>query len=176
MIVKFQLHFIMAVILFGFSFFAFSADELHVVPSTGKLGYPVGDYNSNGIRTWRTLDGNFVKEYSAKYDRNLFIRDLERKVRSANTVPVVIAQKVPKKTVLANLLKLARVGGGAAVGVGTGPVGWAYNAYTAYALVAPLLEDDDYVWDNDKKDFVSTQPPSRGCELKFEAPFIPVLR
>ena len=36
MIVKFQLHFIMAVILFGFSFVAFSA-ELHVVPSTGKL-------------------------------------------------------------------------------------------------------------------------------------------
>ena len=92
MIVKFQLHFIMAVILFGFSFVAFSA-ELHVVPSTGKLGYPVGDYNANGIRTWRTLDGNFVKEYSAKYDRNLFIRDLERKVRSANTVPVVIKQK-----------------------------------------------------------------------------------
>ena len=156
MIVKFQLHFIMAVILFGFSFVAFSA-ELHVVPSTGKLGYPVGDYNANGIRTWRTLDGNFVKEYSAKYDRNLFIRDLERKVRSANTVPVVINQKVPKKTVLTNLLKLARVGGGAAVGVGTGPVGWAYNAYTAYTLVEPLLRAEDYVWDNDKKDFVTTK-------------------
>ena len=148
--------FIMAVILCGFSFDALS-DELHVVPSTGKLGYPVGDYNSNGIRTWRTLDGSFVKEYSAKYDRNLFIRDLERKVRSANTVPVVIAQKVPKKTVLTNLLKLARVGGGAAVGVGTGPVGWAYNAYTAYTLVEPLLRAQDYVWDNDKKDFVSTK-------------------
>ena len=157
MIVKFQLHFIMAVILIGFSSVAFSADELHVVPSTGKLGYPVGDYNANGIRTWRTLDGNFVKEYSAKYDRNLFIRDLERKVRSANTVPAVIKQKVPKKTVLTNLLKLARVGGGAAVGVGTGPVGWAYNAYTAYTLVEPLLRAEDYVWDNDKKDFVSTK-------------------
>ena len=156
MIVKFQLHFIMAVILCGFSFDALS-DELHVVPSTGKLGYPVGDYNSNGIRTWRTLDGSFVKEYSAKYDRNLFIRDLERKVRSANTVPAVIKQKVPKKTVLTNLLKLARVGGGAAVGVGTGPVGWAYNAYTAYTLVEPLLTAEDYVWDNDKKDFVSTK-------------------
>lgn len=147
----------MAVILCGFSFVAFSADELHVVPSTGKLGYPVGDYNANGIRTWRTLDGNFVKEYSAKYDRNLFIRDLERKVRSANSVPVVINQKVPKKTVLTNLLKLARVGGGAAVGVGTGPVGWAYNAYTAYTLVEPLLAGEGYVWDNEKKDFVSTK-------------------
>lgn len=146
----------MAVILIGFSSVAFS-DELHVVPSTGKLGYPVGDYNANGVRTWRTLDGNFVKEYSAKYDRNLFIRDLERKVRSANTVPAVINQKVPKKTVLTNLLKLARVGGGAAVGVGTGPVGWAYNAYTAYTLVEPLLMAEDYVWDNDKKDFVSTK-------------------
>jgi hypothetical protein len=146
----------MAVILCGFSFDA-SSDELHVVPSTGKLGYPVGDYNANGIRTWRTLDGNFVKEYSANYDRNLFIRDLERKVRSANTVPAVIKQKVPKKTVLTNLLKLARVGGGAAVGVGTGPVGWAYNAYTAYTLVEPLLRAQDYVWDNDKKDFVSTK-------------------
>lgn len=157
MIVKSQLHFIMAVILCGFSFSAFSADELHVVPSTGKLGYPVGDYNSNGIRTWRTLDGTFVKEYSAQYDRNLFIRDLERKVRSSNTVPAVIKQKVPKKTVLTNLLKLARVGGGAAVGVGTGPVGWAYNAYTAYTLVEPLLRAQDYVWDNGKKDFVTTK-------------------
>ena len=146
----------MAVILFGFSSVAFSAD-LQVVPSTGKLGYPVGDYNANGIRTWRTLDGNFVKEYAAKYDRNLFIRDLERNVRSANSVPVVINQKVPKKTVLTNLLKLARVGGGAAVGVGTGPVGWAYNAYTAYTLVEPLLKSEDYVWDNDKKDFVTTK-------------------
>lgn len=146
----------MAVILCGFSFDAYS-DELHVVPSTGKLGYPVGDYNANGIRTWRTLDGTFVKEYSAQYDRNLFIRDLERKVRSANTVPAVIKQKVPKKTVLTNLLKLARVGGGAAVGVGTGPVGWAYNAYTAYTLVEPLLSAQDYVWDNEKKDFLSTK-------------------
>ena len=92
MIVKFQLHFIIAAILFGLSSLAFSADELHVVPSTGKLGYPVGDYNANGIRTWRTLDGSFVKEYSANHDRNLFIRDLERKVRSANTVPAVIKQ------------------------------------------------------------------------------------
>ena len=57
---RFLLHFIMAAILCGFTFDAFS-DELHDVPSTGKLGYPVGDYNANGIRTWRTLDGNFVK-------------------------------------------------------------------------------------------------------------------
>lgn len=123
----------------------------------GKLAVLQSDYNANGFRTWRKFGGGFDIEYGAHRDRNAFIRDLERNVRSANTVPVVINQKVPKKTVLTNLLKLARVGGGAAVGVGTGPVGWAYNAYTAYTLVAPLLEEDDFVWDNDKQDFVSTK-------------------
>lgn len=123
----------------------------------GKLAVLQSDYNANGMRTWKTLGGGFDIEYAERHDRNAFIRDLERNVRSANTVPVVIKHKVPKKTVLTNLLKLARVGGGAAVGVGTGPVGWAYNAYTAYTLVEPLLRAEDYVWDNDKKDFVTTK-------------------
>ena len=53
-------------------------------------------------------------------------------LRKANqTVPVLQTAKVPKKTVLKNLLGKAIAGGHLAAGLGSGPVGWALTAATA---------------------------------------------
>lgn len=75
--------------------------------------------------------------------------------RASQTVPVAQTASVARQTVLKNLLTKAVAGGRIAAGLGSGPVGWALTAATAYQLVAPTLEENGYRWDSAKSNFVT---------------------
>lgn len=152
---KFQPLFIMGAILLGSSSFSYSAD---LVPDgRGGLKYPLSDFNQNGIRTWRGLDGRITKEYVASMDKSLHVRSAVTGARSTGTVVATLEAKVARSTVLKNVLQKAIVGGRAAVS-GSNPIGWALLAYTAYEMVSPTLAKEDYRFNKDEGTFGKTLP------------------
>ena len=154
MMVKFQPLFIMGAILLGSSSFSFA----DLVPDgRGGLKYPLSDFNQNGIRTWRGLDGRITKEYVASMDKSLHVRSSVTGARSTGTVVATLESKVARDTVLKNVLQKAVVGGRAAVS-GSNPIGWALLAYTAYDMVWPTLAKEDYRFNKEEGTFGKTLP------------------
>ena len=161
--VKFQRLIIMAVILLGFNFKVHA--ELVVEPN-GRMRVPTGGFNQNGVRTWRYLDngrggmgGNmFYHEIGSK---SLAVREASTGLRSVSTVPVTIEHRVPRSTVLKNLLSKARVGG-KFVKVGGGLPGFVATT-AAFYLVDAALGEEGYEYDSEKEDFGKTEPDYGYC-------------
>ena len=151
---KFQPLFIMGVILLGFSVNA----HADLVPDgRGGLKYPLGDFNDNGIRAWRGLDGRITQEYVASMDKSLHVRSAVTGARSTGTVVATVEASVSRSTVLKNVLSKAVVGGRAALGA-TNAIGWAILALQAYEMVSPILAKEDYRFNKDEGTFGKTLP------------------
>ncbi|MFC3875373.1 IgG-binding virulence factor TspB family protein [Neisseria musculi] len=90
---------------------------------------------------------------------SLKVRHASSGMVASSSVSARIVSTVPRQTVLRNLLGKAIAGGRLAAGVGSGPVGWGITAATvaktAYDLVAPTLEANDYRWDAEKSNFIT---------------------
>ena len=54
--------------LSGFSF----GEDLKVV--NGKLSYPIGKINQNGVQAWKVLGGGIEHTYHAEFDKSLRVR------------------------------------------------------------------------------------------------------
>ena len=145
---------VIPLLLLTFSGFAYSED-LKVV--NGKLSYPIGKINENGVQAWKALGGGIEHTYHAEFDKSLHVRSGVTGARSTGTVVATVESKVARSTVLKNVLEKAVVGGRAAVS-GSNPIGWALLAYTAYEMVSPTLAKEDYRFNKDEGTFGKTLP------------------
>lgn len=160
---KFQRLFITGVILLGFSSEAISkvieksSDHLLVQNSGGKVIYQditrVDGKEFRSVNWAKTEDAE--ARYLAKKINEVRVKHAPTGAMSSARVPTAIVGSVSRKTVLKNLLAKAVAGGRLAAGIGSGPVGWALTAATAYDLVAPKLKEHGYVWDSNLKNFVT---------------------
>lgn len=160
---KFQHLFITGVILLGFSnetvakIIEKSSDHLLVQNSGGKVIYQ--DITRIDGKEFRSVNWAKTEEaearYLAKKINEVRVKHAPTAAMSSARVPAAIVGSVSRQTVLKNLLTKAVAGGRAVAGLGSGPVGWALTAATAYELVAPTLRDHGYVWDSTAQNFVT---------------------
>lgn len=154
MMVKFQRLFITVVILLGFS--ASHAEELFV-ESNGRVRVSTGEFNENGVKTWRYLDrGRGV------LGGNMFYHEIQKSLpvvhsstgaRSLERIPVKVTASVSRAGVLAGVGALVRQG--AKLGTRAVPyVGTALLAYDIYKELNPELEKAGYKYSEDIGDYV----------------------
>lgn len=160
---KFQHLFITGVILLGFSSETLaeviekSSDHLLVQNSGGKVIYQditrVDGKEFRSVNWAKTEDAE--ARYLAKKINEVRVKHAPTGAMSSARVPAAIVASVLRQTVLKNLLTKAVAGGRIAAGIGSGPVGWALTAATAYELVAPTLAGHGYVYDAKYGNFFS---------------------
>lgn len=154
MMVKFQRLFITAVILLGFS--SSHAEELFVEPS-GRVRVSTGEFNENGVKTWRYLDRG-----RGELGGNMFYHEIQKSLpvvhsstgaRSLEKIPVKVTASVSRAGVLAGVGALVRQG--AKLGTRAVPyVGTALLAYDIYKELNPELEKAGFRYSEDIGDYV----------------------
>lgn len=154
MMVKFQRLFITVVILLGFS--ASHAEELFV-ESNGRVRVSTGEFNENGVKTWRYLDRG-----RGGLGGNMFYHEIQKSLpvvhsstgaRSLEKIPVKFTASVSRAGVLAGVGALVRQG--AKLGTRAVPyVGTALLAYDIYKELNPELEKAGYKYSEDIGDYV----------------------
>ena len=111
MMVKFQRLFITVVILLGFN--SSYAEELFVEPS-GRVRVSTGEFNENGVKTWRYLDRG-----RGGLGGNMFYHEIQKSLpvvhsstgaRSLERIPVKVTASVSRAGVLAGVGALVRQG------------------------------------------------------------------
>jgi len=152
--VKFQRLFITAVILLGFS--SSHAEELFVEPS-GRVRVSTGEFNENGVKTWRYLDRG-----RGGLGGNMFYHEIQKSLpvvhsstgaRSLEKIPVKVTASVSRAGVLAGVGALVRQG--AKLGTRAVPyVGTALLAYDIYKELNPELEKAGFRYSEDIGDYV----------------------
>ena len=154
MIVKFQRLFIMVVILLGFN--PSYAEELFV-ESNGRVRVSTGEFNENGVKTWRYLDRG-----RGGLGGNIFYHEIQKSLpvvhsptgaSSVSKIPVTITSSVSRAGVLAGVGALVRQG--AKLGTKAVPyVGTALLAYDIYKELNPELEKAGFRYSENIGDYV----------------------
>ena len=154
MMVKFQRLFITVVILLGFN--SSYAEELFVEPS-GRVRVSTGEFNENGVKTWRYLDRG-----RGGLGGNMFYHEIQKSLpvvhsstgaRSLERIPVKVTASVSRAGVLAGVGALVRQG--AKLGTRAVPyVGTALLAYDIYKELNPELEKAGFRYSEDIGDYV----------------------
>lgn len=154
MMVKFQRLFITVVILLGFS--SSHAEELFV-ESNGRVRVSTGEFNENGVKTWRYLDRG-----RGGLGGNMFYHEIQKSLpvvhsstgaRSLERIPVKVTASVSRAGVLAGVGALVRQG--AKLGTRAVPyVGNALLAYDIYKELNPELEKAGFRYSEDIGDYV----------------------
>ena len=158
MMVKFRRLFITVVILLGFS--SSHAEELFV-ESNGRVRVSTGEFNENGVKTWRYLDRG-----RGGLGGNMFYHEIQESLpvvhsstgaRSLEKIPVRVTASVSRAGVLAGVGALVRQG--AKLGTKAVPyVGTALLAYDIYETFKEDIKEQGYQYDPETDKFLKYYP------------------
>ncbi|ATD65552.1 hypothetical protein CGZ65_10250 [Neisseria weixii] len=154
MILKFRQLFTIAVILLGFSFSTnVLAEEIIVQDKDGRLRV-LEKTRSNGIRTWRFLDGGAGGNlfYHDSVTESMPVRYAPTGDRSTSKVPAKLTASVSRQTVLNSAFSIAK--GGARIATRAFPLfGNALLLKQAYDVVKGDIESAGYKYNEVSDEF-----------------------